>query len=175
MSEFDESAIAPIVTGGVFLRYKDLNVGISADNLLESTFEFDADRSDIAFNQIRHYFGYISYDVGISNDILLKPSVFLEAEVSELQINFNIAAEFKERFILGAGYRGYSEFSSDSVVLQGGIKMNNNLQFYYAYDLGLSDLSTTNSGSHEILIKYEIDSKIGKGVPPPIIFNPRFL
>ncbi len=175
LSETNEVAVVPTLALGMYLKFKQLSLGISADNLLASTFEFDDSRSDIVFNQIRHYYGYIIYSQDIGSDIVLKPSVLVKAETAELQVDINLTAEFQEMFLLGAGYRGYNEFSNDSVVLQGGIKMSNNLQFIYSYDFGLSELVTTHSGSHEILVKYVIDSKIGKGVPPPIIYNPRFL
>lgn len=175
LSETNEVGIVPTVSAGVYLKFNKLGVGLSADNLLASTFEFDSNRSDIVFNQIRHYYGYILYDLELGNDLVLKPSLLVKAETAEIQIDLNLTAEFQEMFLLGAGYRGYNEFSNDSVVFQGGIKMNNNLQFIYSYDFGLSELVTTHTGSHEILVRYVIDSKIGKGVPPPIIYNPRFL
>lgn len=175
LSEFNESAIAPIVSAGIYLKHKQLRFGLSADNLLASTFEFDNSRENIVFNQIRHYFGYISYEFELGNDLVLLPSVLLKAESAELQVDLNISAELQDMFILGVGYRGYNALSTDALVFQGGIRMNNNLQFIYSYDFGLSELVSTHTGSHEILIKYEIVTKIGKGVPPPIIYNPRFL
>lgn len=175
LSETQESAIAPIVSASIYLKSKQLRVGISGDNLLASTFEFDNSRSDIVFNQIRHYYGYISYELDLGSDLVLRPSVLLKAEMAELQTDLNITAEFQDMFILGAGYRGYSAISTDAIVFQGGIRMNNNLQFIYSYDFGLSELVSTHTGSHEILVKYEIETKIGKGNPPPIIYNPRFL
>lgn len=175
LSESNESAVAPIISASIYLKHKQLRVGLSGDNLLASTFEFDNDRSDIVFNQIRHYYGYVTYELDLGNDLVFKPSVLLKAEMAELQVDLNLSAELQEMFILGAGYRGYSALSSDSVVFQGGIRMNNNLQFIYSYDFGLSELVSTHTGSHEILVKYEIPTKIGKGVPPPIIYNPRFL
>ena len=175
LSELNESAIAPILSASIYLKYNELRAGLSGDNLLASTFEFDNSRSEIVFNQIRHYYGFISYGLELNNDLIFKPSVLVRTDNTELQIDLNIAAEFQGRFILGAGFRGYSSLSSDSVVFQGGIRMNNNLQFIYAYDYGLSDLVSTHSGSHEILIKYEIETDFGKGNLPPIIYNPRFL
>ena len=175
LSESNESAIAPIISASMFLKHKQLSAGVSADNLLASTFEFDSERSDIVFNQIRHYYGYINYELDLGNDLVLRPSVLLKAETAELQVDLNISAEFQEMFLLGVGYRGYNVQSNDSVVFQGGIKMNNNLQFIYAYDFGLSELVSTHTGSHEILLRYEIKTNLGRGIPPPIIYNPRFL
>ncbi len=175
LSESNESAIAPIISASMYLKHKQLSVGLSADNLLATTFEFDTERSDIVFNQIRHYYGYVNYELDLGNDLILRPSLLLKAESAELQVDLNIAAELQEMFLFGVGYRGYNAQSNDSVVFQGGIKMNNNLQFIYAYDFGLSDLVSTHTGSHEILIRYEIKTNLGRGLPPPIIYNPRFL
>ena len=57
----------------------------------------------------------------------------------------------------------------------GGFKLSENISFVYAYDLSLSKLKNFNNGSHEVMIRYNLNKPIGKGVPPPIIYNPRSL
>jgi len=175
LSEANESANAPMLSAGVLLSFRKFTLGVSADNLLASTYEFDNNRNQIVFNQIRHYYGYLMYQLDLSEDLILRPSVFVKAESAELQMDITLSAEFKEKFSLGASYRGYNNISTDAIIIQGGFRLNNNIQFIYAYDIGLSELVSAHSGSHEILIRYQIDTKIGKGVPPPIIYNPRFL
>ena len=77
--------------------------------------------------------------------------------------------------MLGVGYRGFSNISSDALVFQGGFRLNSKLLMRYAYDFGLSQLRSVHNGSHEILISYNIATDFGKGTPPQIIYNPRFL
>ena len=127
------------------------------------------------FNQIRHYYGYIAYRLELDNDLNLTPSILVKAGSAEIQTDFNVSAEFREKFIVGVSYRGYSNNSSDAIVFQGGFRLSNALSMKYAYDFGLSEIRNVNSGSHEILISYDIPTNFGKGTPPQIIYNPRFL
>mgnify|MGYP000491968695 CR=1 FL=1 len=175
LSETNESSNTPVFNAGLLLKHKSLTFGVSADNLLASTYEFDNNRNQIVFNQVRHYYGYLLYVWDLSEDLVLKPSILVKAASAELQTDITLAAEFKEKFYVGASYRGYSNISIDAITLQGGFRLNNDIQLIYAYDIGLSELVTAHSGSHEILIRYRINTSFGKGVPPPIIYNPRFL
>ncbi len=175
LSEVNISAVAPLLNAGIVIDISSLRIGLSADNLLSSTFDLTNNQKDFVFNQVRHYYGYLSYEIGLDNDLVLIPSLFVKAETAELQTEINVLAEFKEKFMLGFSYRGYNSFSNDALVFQGGFRLSNNLRLGYAFDYGLSELSTAHNGSHEILISYNLATNFGKGTPPKIIFNPRFL
>ena len=45
----------------------------------------------------------------------------------------------------------------------------------YAYDYTTSNFGQFNSGSHEIMINYNLNKVIGNPLPARIIYNPRFL
>jgi len=175
LPEFDASATAPVLNAGLIFDYNSLRVGVSADNLLESQFVLSSGQKDVVFNQIRHYYGYITYELSLDNDLNLIPSLLIKAESASIQTDFNISAELKDKFMLGIGYRGYNNVSSDALILNGGLRLNNSLILRYAYDFGLSQLNTVHSGSHEVLISYNIATNFGKGTLPQIIYNPRFL
>ena len=175
LSEFDGNGTAPILSAGIILEYENLRVGISGDNLLESQLSVNSIQDDVFFNQIRHYYGYVSYRLDLNNDLSLTPSVLVKAENAEIQADFNVFAELNEKFVFGVSYRGYSNISTDALVFQGGFRLSNTLSLKYAYDFGLSEIRTVNNGSHEILISYDIATNFGKGTPPEIIYNPRFL
>jgi hypothetical protein len=59
--------------------------------------------------------------------------------------------------------------------MMAGMKVTQNVTIAYAYDLPISGLSATNLGSHEIMLNYNLNKVFGAGVPPKIIYNPRFL
>jgi len=63
----------------------------------------------------------------------------------------------------------------DAVALMAGFKLNEKLSVGYAYDIGLSALNSVSSGSHELLLNYNLGAPIGKGRPPAVIYNPRSL
>ena len=175
LPEFDASATAPVLNAGLIFDYNSFRLGISADNLLESQFVLSNDQKDVVFNQIRHYYGYMSYEISLDNDLNLLPSLLIKAETASIQADFNLSVELRDKFMLGIGYRGYNNISSDALIFQGGFRLNDSLFLRYAYDFGLSQLKTVHSGSHELLISYDISTNFGKGTLPQIIYNPRFL
>ena len=175
LPEFDASANAPILNAGLIFRYDNLRLGISADNLLESQFVLSNDQKNVVFNQIRHYYGYASYEISLDNDLNLIPSLLIKTESASVQTDINVSAQLSNKFMLGVGYRGYSNISSDALIFQGGFRLNNSLFLRYAYDFGISQLKTVHSGSHELLISYDISTNFGKGTMPQIIYNPTFL
>jgi type IX secretion system PorP/SprF family membrane protein len=175
LPEFDANSVAPLLSAGIILDYNNLRLGISADNLLESVFEASEGPKDVVFNQIRHYYGYVAYEISLDNDLTLLPSFLVKAENASIQVDFNVSAELGDKFMLGMGYRGYNNISNDALIFQGGFRLNDALVLRYAYDFGLSKLKTVSSGSHELLISYDIPTDFGRGTLPQIIYNPRFL
>ena len=55
------------------------------------------------------------------------------------------------------------------------LTFNEHYTLSYAYDIGLSALRGSHEGTHEILLNYNLNKLIGAGLPPKIIYNPRFL
>ncbi|MFQ5447342.1 MAG: type IX secretion system membrane protein PorP/SprF, partial [Saprospiraceae bacterium] len=62
-----------------------------------------------------------------------------------------------------------------AIAVLAGFKLSESIKLAYAYDFTLSNLSTVSSGSHEIMLNYNLGKPIGKGRPPKIIYNPRSL
>jgi hypothetical protein len=81
--------------------------------------------------------------------------------------------QYNQNIFVGATYRGYNANTSDAIAIMGGLNLSDKISLAYAYDLTLSELRSVQDGSHEITIKYNLRTRIGAGVPPPIIYYPR--
>ena len=86
-----------------------------------------------------------------------------------------VLGNIREKFTLGAGLRGFSPNTLDGLMTMAGVQIAENISFYYTYTIPLSTLRTATTGSHEVMVRYTINQKLGKGILPPIIYNPRNL
>ncbi len=154
---------------GIFIGTRNFELGLSVNNLILHT-----DRIN---------------DIATSNHDAIK--LYGQAPFSFKGINFYVSLLAKTNFDVlqtdlscitksgnifgGLSLRGYGKNSLDSVVLIGGIKINDNYTIGYSYDLGLSSLNTISQGAHEIHINYNLNKLVGIGLAPEIIYNPRNL
>ena len=105
----------------------------------------------------------------------IEPAVLVKSDFTETQVDFSAILYYGERIFGGASFRGYNANSIDAAAAIVGWKANDNVMIAYSYDVPLSALSTVNTGSHEIMINYNLNKLIGNPLPARIIYNPRFL
>jgi len=89
------------------------------------------------------------YNIQLTNQFQMNPSVFIKTDASAYQTDFNLTLLYEQRLWGGLGYR-----PGDAVIIQLGTELRNGIRFGYAYDLSTSALSKYNSGSHEIYLSY---------------------
>lgn len=168
-----ESAIAPTAGFGLYLKNKSLEVGLSANDLIESDLDYG---SNIATSvQLkRNYHAYVSYNVKISDGLALKPSALLKSDFVQTQVDFSVLSKINDNIFGGVSFRGYSNETIDALVFIGGMNITPNIRLAYSYDLSLSGLSSYNSGSHELMLNYNLGKDLGGVIPAKVIFNPRF-
>lgn len=148
-----------------------IEIGVSADDFITSTFNLGGTRYKLApsmnlFAEANFYLfdGYV-----------IKPSVLLYSDWVEWQGVSSVIFAFPENFFGGIGIRGYNFKSLDAAIFSVGWKFNEKYTISYSYDIGLSSLRSVHSGSNEIILKYNLNRRVGLGLPPKIIFNPRDL
>ncbi len=107
-------------------------------------------------------------------DISLYPTLFIKSDLVQTQTSLAIRAEYKDFMTFGAGVRGYSSNTLDAIMIFGGLRLSENMKLIYAYDLSLSALSKATEGSHELMLRYNLNKAVGAGLPPPVIYSPRF-
>ncbi len=107
-------------------------------------------------------------------DLKMQASLYIKTTFEQTQSDLSLLIKNGNIFG-GMSVRGFNENTFDSVVVLGGIKLNEHYTLSYSYDVGLSKLSDFSQGSHEININYNLNKLIGIGLPPEIIYNPRNL
>ena len=108
----------------------------------------------VALERISYYVtgGYV-FD--LSETTKLKPSVLLKA-TNGAPLSFDISANFlfNETFWIGAGYR-----INENAEAIGGIadfQISKQMRIGYAYEYPISDLRPYTSGTHEVLLMFEV-------------------
>jgi type IX secretion system PorP/SprF family membrane protein len=86
----------------------------------------------------------------LSIDWALFPSVMIQAlRPAPVQVDFNLALDWKEIITVGLSYR-----NKDALILTSEFDINEFLEIGYAFDLTVSELQNYNQGTHEVIIGY---------------------
>lgn len=148
------SLTSPVFGLGTYLHSENWFLGLSIPNVF-TTQHYSDFQNSIASERI-HLFLVGGFVYDMENDIYLKPS-FLVKGVAGAPIiaDISLSAFFENRFTLGIAYRWGDSFSG---IL--GFQLERNLYLGYGYDATTSRLADFNSGSHEILLRYELNRKV---------------
>ena len=135
----------------------NFNVGISVPRTIGMAFNYND--SEGQFQLQRHYIGFVSYGIGIGENIFLTPMAIIRT-TEKSKINYEVSAfmEYKQRIWTGLGYR-----AGNSIAVTAGGAVGDRLILNYSYEFGFGGLSGAASGTHEFtlgfLFKQERDFK----------------
>lgn len=160
----------PNLSAGVYLQSEKLRAGLGMLNLHQAYAKFE----NLSLQLRRNYYLSAAYLLGISRILTLEPSILVKSDIVQTQVEVSVLLSYKEKFYLGATYRGLTANSQDAVVGIGAFQLNENWKLAYAYDATLSRLSTVSNGTHEVMLIYNLGRSIGQGVLPPVIYNTRY-
>ncbi|WP_407557927.1 type IX secretion system membrane protein PorP/SprF, partial [Winogradskyella sp. 4-2091] len=147
---------SPNFGAGLFLHAPKWYVGLSAPRILNT--DYNKGRNGtldyIALERISYYLtsGYV---FNLSENTKLKPSVLLKA-TNGAPLSFDISANFlfNEVFWIGGAYR-----INENAAAIGGIadfQISKQMRIGYAYEYPISDLAAYTSGTHEVLLMFEV-------------------
>lgn len=159
------SRTIPNVGAGLFFFSEHYYLGLSAPNLLETKF-LEEDSGIISQGKKNiHVFFTGGYVIDLSDTFKFKHS-FMAKHVNgaRLSVDLNANILINDLVEIGAGYR-----FDDSYVGMVNFSMTKAVRIGYAYDHTISNLGRFNSGSHEIMLLFNI-GKLGKGYDK----SPRF-
>jgi len=146
--------VSPNIGFGMFWYSDKSYVGFSIPNLLETRhINKDLNSSVSSLSKERlHYHFTAGHVFNINQDILFKPAILTKI-VSGAPFQLDLSSNFQiyDKFTLGASYR-----LDAAVSFLGGFQINRNWLLGYAYDFDTNNLSTYNSGSHEVFLRYEV-------------------
>jgi type IX secretion system PorP/SprF family membrane protein len=173
LNSVNVNGIVPTFDAGIYFKSNKLDFGVSVANLTEP--KLTLDKQVVTQLQLkRHYLAYAATQFNLFAGFVAHPSVLVKSDGKQMQIDFSTIFRYDNNFFVGTTFRGYTKTTQDALVLLGGFKLNPKMAIAYSYDITLSPLKTVNTGSHEIVLQYNIGRELGKGKLPPIIYNPRF-
>lgn len=150
------------IGAGVYYHTPKAYVGLSVPNFLRRNYYDDNIQSVVV--ERMHFFLIGGYVFDLSERIKFKPTTLFKV-VSGAPISFDVSANFlfNEKFRAGISYR-----FDDSISAMIGFQATESFQIGYAYDLTTSNYSSYNSGTHEVMLRYELLR--GGGVKSPRFF-----
>lgn len=149
----------------------DFNIAVSIADLANRAQQVGNGK----YVQDRSIYVYSQYLYPINENITAMPSLAVRTNGKVVQTDVVGQISYKANNYIGIGLRGYSGTTIDAFSLILGHKLNSKFGIYYSYESGLSQLKYTNEGTHDLLLKVNMDVLFGKNVPPKITYNPRFL
>ena len=154
------------VGSGIFFYGDNFYVGASIPNFLRQ--KHLEDRNGVQFIGAEEIHGFLTsgYVYEINRDVLLKPSVMARF-VPNAPISFDINANvlFNERFEVGVSHRWQDSFAAlVNVAITPSIRLG------YAYDYTTSNLGNFNSGTHEVMVLFDLSLSRRKSFVSPRFF-----
>lgn len=125
--------------------------GVSVPHLSKNPFN----EVVLTATQERHVYVFGGFIRETENNITIRPSFILKAvSNAPLSIDFNLSFLLKERIWIGGMYRYQSAMGFNLLY-----NMSNAFKLGYAYDYALTAIQRFSSGSHEIMLSYELLNK----------------
>jgi len=148
-----ENKFLPTIGAGVYWRNDNSYIGLSVPNLLTDE-HYDGVQNAIAAERL-HYFFIAGKVFDLSPTVKFKPALLGKFVVgapiiADLSANFM----FDDTLRLGLAYRW-----DDSVSGLIGLQLGPKLMIGYAYDATTTKLNNFNSGTHEIMLRFELRSR----------------
>ncbi|MEJ7557804.1 MAG: type IX secretion system membrane protein PorP/SprF [Pedobacter sp.] len=147
---------------GVYYNSDRFYVGLSAQDLLPNQLNQSSDGTTLVGKQEVHMFLASGYVFPVSEDLDLKPSFLIKGvKGAPLEADLNATLWIKQALGVGIQYRTSADISA---LIE--IQATENVRIGYSYDHSLTALQGFNSGSHEIMLRYEFGFSRGKYLSP---------
>lgn len=141
---------------GTYFYAENFFAGFSVPNILSYDKENILSVNPGTFPKlVRHYYLNTGYVFNVNEKFDIKPSFLYRAVVgAPNQLDINLQLYYKKVVSLGASYR-----TGDGLVFMAELLSVPNWRFGYAYDMSLTKLRGYNSGSHEVMVAYDLIKK----------------
>lgn len=137
--------VIPTIGAGIIYNRANFFIGISSPNLIGTALA-----TDNTVNIVPAFYTYSGFRFYTSKfeRFMLKPSILVKMQNgSPLQLDFNIAGVYKQKFEIGFGYRTTSSLSALI-----GFKLKNGFKIMYSYNTYFNDFIIANN--HGIGLSY---------------------
>jgi type IX secretion system PorP/SprF family membrane protein len=158
--------VTPNFGVGAYYHSDNFYAGFSTTNLLQNSFSLvNPDSQNILIGKEQlHYFLIAGAMIKISDNLDFKPTtLFKLTAAAPFQADVTASFVLMDRILLGAMYR-----SGDAVGILAGFNITGQLHIGYSYDwsYGLKT-GSYNSGSHELVIRYDFIKNGDKQIHTP--------
>ncbi len=150
----------PTIGAGIYYYEPKWYLGLSVPNFLRQE-HYDGENiiGETAIEEF-HFFLITGYVFDIGRGIKFKPATLVKV-VTGVPLSIDISANF----LFNSFFRtGISWRLDDSIAALAGFQVNESFHIGYAYDLTTSNYNVANSGTHEVLLRYEIFKRKTSGV-----------
>lgn len=143
--------LLPTIGAGIYYYKPNWYIGLSIPNFLRTDHYDDSTGGTVA-KERTHFFLISGFVFDLNESIKFKPAI-LSKIVSGAPLSLDVSANFlfNDKFRTGIAYRW-----GDSISALLGFQVSDSFQIGYAYDLTTSNYSNYNSGTHELMMRYEI-------------------
>ena len=167
------SGLAPNVGLGVYIISNLGEFGISIDQLSAGKLKLD-NTAATKVNVQPQINLYAEYYWPVLERLSLYPSALIKSDFLQTQADVVMQAAFDDRYYAGLGWRGWNAHSFDAAVIHLGLRLDHHWKVYYAYDVPITGIGGVGNGSHELIINYNLNKRVGLGLPPKTIYNPLY-
>jgi type IX secretion system PorP/SprF family membrane protein len=148
-----ESSVLPNFGFGAYYYTTKWYIGLSSPKLLENDFKTNT-TSGAVMSEKRHYFliGGAVFNLKSDGSIKLNPTTLVKStEAAPIEADITAMVIFRDAFELGAMYR-----TKDAVGLLLGYNFTGQIRFGYSFDWSfVNNTAKYNSGSHEVMLRYD--------------------
>lgn len=162
------SKFLPTIGAGVYFYKRNWYIGAAIPNFIRTDHYDDTVATtnfgdgDLAEERL-HFFGIAGYVFDINETLKFKPAALVKA-VNGAPLSIDVSANFlfNEKFMTGLAWRW-----DDSISALVGFQATKNLNIGFAYDLTTSNYSNFNSGTYELMLRWDIYRE-------RVLISPRF-
>lgn len=148
------SIIKPDFKFGIYFNNKNFFIGSSFTHLNQEVYTVVHDSLTFTAKMVPHGFTTIGRAFQLSDNLIFSPSIMVRgvsgASTTDLDLNLNF--RIKEVLWLGVSFR-----SEKSIIAMAQYNITDHLKLGYSYDITLSKLATYQSGTHEIVLGFDLN------------------
>jgi len=157
----DNFELLPNFGFGMYLYSDKFYLGASTPKLIKNSLQSVTSLISEGGEE-RHYFFIGGYLMNLNSSWKLRPSFFFKmVKGAPLSMDITANAIYKDKLWFGAMHR-----FGDAIGMIVQYQINPQFRFGYSYDLSTSKMKTYNSGTHEIMLSYDMIFRDEKIVTP---------
>jgi type IX secretion system PorP/SprF family membrane protein len=162
----------PLFQAGIYYKNKNFNFGGSFTQYSPTRLRY----ATTAVTNIRlqpTFTLLASNKFPIGENFAIEPALLFKSDPTQMQAEIASFFHYKDNIFIGAAFRGLSYDVPDAATASIGFNLTPSWSLGYGYDIGLSPLRGTHSGTHEIVLIYKYNKRIGAALQPKTMYNTR--